>query len=131
VIKGTDGQKEFACQQYSTVILQFEGEGVAIAGELPKMEVEGKCEISSDINSIAAVWIPVSKIIGEPVADGEFDFREGKPAKLKFSNVSDQWPKLWQLRSVKLIDPTGAHAEVAIQTPELHEILRKPFLVNF
>lgn len=131
VIKGPEGRKQFACQHYSKVILHFQGEGVAVAGEQPQMEVEGNCEISPDINSIAAVWIPVSKILGEPVADGEFDFREGKPAKLKFTNVSDQWPKLWQLRSVRLVDPSGAYAEVSIQTAELNEILRKPFLVSF
>ena len=131
VIKGAEGQKEFACQRYSRVILQFEGEGVAVAGELPKMEIEGACEISPDINSIAAIWIPVSRILGEPVADGEFDFREGHPAKVKFANVSDQWPMLWQLRSLKLVDPSGAHGEVSVQYSELREILRKPFLVQF
>lgn len=131
VVKGNDGQKQFACQHYSRIVLQFQGEGVAVAGELPQMEVEGACEISPDINSIAAVWIPVSKILGEPVSDGEFDFREGKLARLKFTNVSDQWPKMWQLRSVRLVDPSGAHSEVTIQTSELKEILDKPFLVTF
>lgn len=131
VIKGAEGQKEFACQHYSRVILQFEGEGVAVGGEPPKMEVEGACEISPDINAIAALWIPVSRIVGEPVADSEFDFREGHVARVKFANVSDQWPMLWQLRSVKLVDPTGVHGEVSVQSSELREILKKPFLVQF
>lgn len=131
VIKGSDGQKVFACQHYSRVILSFQGEGMSVGGELPKMEVEGGCEISSDINSIAAVWIPVARILGEPVADGEFDFREGHPAKLKFANVSDQWPKLWQLKSLRLVDPSGANSDVSIEPPELKQILRKPFLVEF
>ena len=131
VIRGEDGQKAFACQRYSKVVMTFEGDGVAVGGELPKMEVEGNCEISTDINSIAAVWIPVSRIIGEPVADGEFDFREGHPAKLKFANVSDQWPKVWMLRSVKLVDPTGSNGEVAVPTAELNSIMKKPFVLNF
>jgi hypothetical protein len=131
VIRGEDGEKAFACQRYSKVVMAFEGDGVAVGGELPKMEVEGTCEISSDINSIAAVWIPVSKILGEPVADGEFDYREGHPAKLKFSNVSDQWPKTWMLRSVKLVDPTGQNGEVAIPPAELNSIMKKSFVLNF
>ena len=131
VIKGSDGQKSFACQHYSQVVLSFQGEGMAVGGELPKMEVEGGCEISSDINSIAAVWIPVARILGEPVADGEFDFREGHPSKLKFANVSDQWPKLWQLRSVRLVDPSGSNSEVSIDASELKKILGKPFLLQF
>lgn len=131
VIRGNDGEKVFACQKFSKVILSFEGDGVAVAGELPKMEVEGTCEISSDINSIAAVWIPVSRIIGEPVADGEFDFREGHPARLKFANVSDQWPKIWMLKSLKLVDPSGINGEVSVPAEELKQILKKPFLVTF
>jgi len=131
VIRGEGDQKAFACQRYSRIVLAFEGDGVAVGGELPKMEVEGACEISADINSIAAVWIPVSRIIGEPVADGEFDFRDGHPAKLKFQNVSDQWPKTWMLRSVKLVDPSGANGEVAIPTSELNSIMKKPFVLNF
>ena len=131
VIRGEGGQKAFACQRYSKVVLNFEGDGVAVAGELPQMEVEGTCEISSDINSIAAVWIPVSKILGEPVADGEFAFNEGHQAKLKFANVSDQWPKTWMLRSVKLVDPTGQNGEVVIPPAELNGIMKKPFVLNF
>jgi hypothetical protein len=131
VIMGEDGQKVFACQRYSKVILSFEGDGVATSGELPHMEVEGTCEISNDINSIAAVWIPVSKILGEPVGDGEFDFREGHPAKLKFANVSDQWPKLWLLKSLRLVDPSGTNGEVSLPSSELKQILKKPFVVEF
>ncbi len=131
VIKDSGGQKVFACQHYSRVVLSFQGEGMAVGGELPKMEVEGNCEISPDINSIAAVWIPVSRILGEPVADGEFDFREGHPAKLKFANVSDQWPKTWQLKTVRLIDSTGKNSEVSIDSAELKKILHEPFLLQF
>jgi len=131
VIRGEGGQKEFACQRYSKIVLSFDGDGVAVGGELPKMEVEGKCEISPDINNIAAVWIPVSKILGEPVADGEFDFQEGHPAKLKFSNVSDQWPKTWMLRSVRLVDPSGANGDVEIPPSELNTIMKKSFVLNF
>ncbi len=131
VIKGPGGEKTFACQKYSRVVLSFLGEGVAVAGEQPLMEVEGGCEISSDINSIAAIWIPVSKILGEPVGDGEFDFREDKVAKLKFAHVSDQWPKLWRLNGVRLLDPSGASEEVTIPSSELKQLLKKPFLLHF
>lgn len=131
VIRGQDGEKEFACHRFSRVVLAFEGEGVAISGDLPQMEVEGQCEISKDINTMAAVWIPVSRILGEPVADGEFDFREDRPSKLKFVNVSERWPKIWKLKSVQLIDPSGDYGQVSIQSQELNQILRKPFLVQF
>jgi hypothetical protein len=131
VFRGSDGEKRFACQNYSKVIMSFEGEGIATGGERPEMEVEGRCEISSDINSIAAIWIPVAKILGEPVADGEFDFRDERSSKLKFTNVSDQWPRQWQLKSVKLMDPSGAQGEVSIPTSELRQMVQKPVLIVF
>lgn len=131
VIRGQDGQKQFACQRYSTVVMTFEGEGSAVGGELPHMEVEGACDMSGDINRISALYIPVSRIIGEPVADGEFDFREGKQIKLRFANVSDQWPKTWQLRGIKLIDPSGKYSELDVQPEEVRDILKKPLTVTF
>lgn len=131
VIKGQSGEKQFACERYEKVFLQFEGEGIAVAGELPAMEVESNCSISEDINRIAAIWIPVSRIMGEPVADGEFDFREGRAIKLRFANVSDQWPTVWRLRSVKLSDPKGTYGDVVVEPNELRTILKRPFLVEF
>lgn len=131
VIRGQDGKKEFACQRYSKVVMTFQGDGVAVAGELPRMEVEGACDISSDINRISALYIPVSRIIGEPVADGEFDFREGKQIKLRFANVSDQWPKTWLLQGIKLVDPSGKYTDLDVEPSEVREIVKKPLTVNF
>ena len=131
VIKGENGEKEFACQRFSRVIMGFEGEGTASSGELPQMEVEGQCEISADINSMAAVWIPVARILGEQVSDGEFDYREGRPSKLKFANVSEKWPTVWKLKSVQLVDPSGTYGEVTIPSQELKDMLPKPFIIQF
>lgn len=131
VIKSAEGDKLFACQRYSKIILSFEGDGAAVGGELPNMEVEGKCEISADINSIAPIWIPISKFLNEPANDGEFDYLEGHVAKIKFSNVSDRWPKTWILRSVKMIDGSGKFGEVAIQSAELNSLSKSPVIVNF
>jgi hypothetical protein len=131
VMKGKDGTKEFACQKYSKVVMTFAGEGSAQSGEMPTMEIEGTCEISPDINSIAAIWIPVARILGEPVADGEFDFREGRTSKLKFANVADQWPRIWQLRNLKLVDPTGENTEIFIEGKELRETIHRPLIIEF
>lgn len=131
VIRGENGEKEFACHRFSKVVLGFEGDGAATSGDLPQMEVEGQCEIGPDINTMAAVWIPVSRILGEQVGDGEYSYFDGHPSKLKFVNVSERWPQLWRLKSVQLIDPSGAYGQVAIPEPELKEMMPKPFLVHF
>lgn len=131
VIRGDDGQKTFACQTYSKVIIGFEGDGMVVAGEKPQMEIEGSCDVSADINSIAPLWIPVAKILGEPVADGEFDFRDGKAVKVRFANVSDQWPSSWVLKNIRLVDPNIKGHEVLVDQKELRALLNKPIFVSF
>ncbi|MFN7727636.1 MAG: hypothetical protein ACK5P7_00600 [Bdellovibrio sp.] len=129
VVRGEAGDKAFACNKYTQVVLQFEGDGMAVAGQKPVMEVEGACEISADINRISPLWIPVAKILGEPVAEGEFDFREGRPIKVKFRNVSDQWPVAWVLKGVKL-QADGGDA-LTIEGTELRHYIPKPMIVEF
>ncbi|GIL18825.1 MAG: hypothetical protein BroJett040_25760 [Oligoflexia bacterium] len=131
VVRGDGGAKLFACQKYSSVTLQFEGDGVATGGEKPSMEVEGNCEISADINSIAPLWIPVARILGEPVSDGEFDYRDEKPIRVRFSNVVDQWPPVWRLISVKLSDRQNSQGDVIIDEKELKKISDRPVFVDF
>lgn len=131
VIRGSGDEKLFACERYSKVILTFEGDGVAVGGELPKMEVEGACEISADINSISPVWIPVSQFLKETPADGEYDFKQGHVSRVRFYNISDSWPKVWVLRAVHLRDDAGTKGEVSIFTRELNDILKKPLILKF
>lgn len=131
VLKGEDGQKAFACQKYEKIQLTFVGEGTAVNGELPKMEVEGLCEMSADINSISPIWIPVAKILGEPVGDGEFSFHEGKTVLLRFANVTDQWPTTWQLQSLTLSSNEKVGETVVIPQAELRQFLPKPMLLDW
>lgn len=131
VVKGSSGEKEFACQKYGQLILFFEAEGMAVNGERPKMEVEGACEISKDINSMSPLWIPTAKILGEPVADGEFDFRDERVVKIRFSNVSDEWPKSWQLKSIKLVGKAPADEPLYVTEQDLSESSSGPFLIHF
>lgn len=131
VVKGEDGQKTLACQRYSKLVLTFEGDGFAMNGELPKMEVEGSCEASNDINTISPLMIPVAKILGEPVGDGEFNFRENKAVAIRFSNVLDQWPTSWHLKSVRLYDGQKSTDQVVISSEEIKGISSRPVILDF
>lgn len=131
VLRGADGQKTFACQMYSKIVLVFEGDGMASSGEKPAMEVEGTCEISADINSIAPLWIPVARILGEPVAEGDFDYRDGRPARIHFSNVREEWPRVWRLKTVKLSNTNQQGGEVTIEDQELRQYNSRPLIVTF
>ena len=131
VISSADGQKAFACQKYGTVELSFEGDGSAINGQKPEMQVEGSCEVASDINIISPLWIPVAKILGEPVADGEFDFREKHPVRVRFANVYGAWPTTWRLKGVRMIDPAHPGEEVKVSDEDLADLLDRPVILSF
>ena len=131
VLSSAGGRKAFACEKYGTVELTFEGDGSAINGQKPQMQVEGNCEVSADINSISPLWIPVAKILGEPVADGEFDFRESHPVRVRFANVSGVWPKDWRLKGVRMIDSAHPGEEVRVSDEDLADLLDHPLILSF
>ncbi len=131
VFKGPGSEKVFACEQFSKVILVFEGEGMAVGGELPKMEVEGPCSMAADINAISPIWIPTSQFLKDKPFDGEYDFKEGHVSRLKFTNIADAWPKTWVLRSVQLKGDSDSLPEVTVVGRELETILEKPLIINF
>lgn len=131
VVRGEDGQKTFACQKYTKLIMTFQSEGVAVAGQPSTMEVEGHCEISAhDINSISPLWIPVAKVLGEPVSDGEFDFREGHQVRLRFANVSDEWPHTWVLTNVKMVDEQ-TQQEMGLDLNEIKKFSNNPVVIQW
>lgn len=129
VVKGRNGQKQFACRKYNRVVLSFEGEGMAVGGEKPSMQIEGACQEAEDINQISPLVVPVARILDQPVGDAEFDFHEGEPVRVRFSNVADQWPTTWALVSVKLIN--DASEEVAIQRQEIRSLSGRPVVLEF
>lgn len=131
VIKSNEGQKTFACQKYDKIHMTFVGEGSAVSGELPQMQVEGHCEISSDVNSISALMIPYAKILSEPVSEGEFSFRDGSPISVQFSNVSEQWPRVWRLTGVRLYDVDQNRDFLDISDTDLKKMMTKPITLSW
>jgi hypothetical protein len=131
VIKDEEGRKIFACQKFDRVTMYFEGEGSAVNGELPKMQVEGICEISEDINKISALWIPIHKIIREPVAEGEFNFKDTKSIVIQFMNVSESWPRVWRLTSVKLEDSKNESHFLKLENQDFQEFRAGPLVVTW
>lgn len=129
VVRGNDGQKQFACRKYSHVVLSFEGEGMAVGGEKPSMQVEGPCQEAEDINQISPLMIPVARILNQPVNDGEFEFREEQIVRVRFSNVADQWPTTWALTSVKLSNDVSE--EVSIGREEIRSLTERPVVLQF
>lgn len=130
VVAGLDGSKVFACERYDRVVLTFEGEGVAVSGDKPSMEVEGNCEPDQDINRISPLWIPVARITASPVLDGDYQLENSRgPIRVKFDNVSDQWPPQWVL--TKLTLRNASHEEVTVESQELRNMIERPIVLEF
>lgn len=122
------GEKTLGCREYGKVAMVFEADGVVVNGERPKMEVEGACEFSDDLASVNPLTIPVARILGERPADGEFQFLDGKPVTVKFSNLSDEWPRRWILSGIRF---DGGKSDVVVDRNELAKLLGHSLLVSF
>jgi hypothetical protein len=121
------GEKTLGCREFGKVMMTFEAEGVVVNGERPMMQVEGACEFSEDLAKVNPLYIPVSRILGERPADGEFQFREGKEVTVRFSNLSDEWPRKWILVGMTM---NGTRADFSVDRNDLNKILGHPFLIN-
>lgn len=123
-----DGEKTLGCQHFSKVIMSFEAEGYAVSGNKTSMEVEGSCEYSSDLAKINPIVIPMSRILAEKPADGDFNFQEGKSISLKFLNVPEEWPRKWVLIGVRI---EGSGQNISVDRNEVMQILGHPLIVSY
>ncbi len=130
VLKGREG-KEFACEHFDKIQIFFEAEGVASSGEKPKMELDGVCEVASDVNRIAPLRIPVDRIVGLTPGDGEMEFFDAQRVALKFENVFDTWPKLWVLKGIRMYNSKQPGEEMAVTTEDIAHLSPTPVLVEW
>ncbi len=132
VVRGENGTKVFACQEFKKVHLVFEADGFAINGERPKMEVDANCVIAEDINRMAPIWIPSGMIKASKPADGEMTINDVTPLSLKYSNLGDQWPKNWILTSVNLYKTTPTESgAVRMGIAEIQDIKGTPLSLEW
>lgn len=124
------GEKKLACQEFGKVALVFEAEGVSVAGEKSVMEVEGRCEFSSDMSKINPLFVPIAKIVGENPGDGEFQFNEGSVVTVRFSNLPEAWPRTWLLKSVKLMNENDARV-LTVESEEVAQYFGHPMVFSW
>lgn len=126
-VAGRDGS---ICQEYSKIFFEFEGTNQISGDHKAKMVVEGDCVTQTDSNKLRPISIPVSKILAERVAEGEYNYRDGQSAVVNFAYVDGEWPKRWVLKQVRFAKPqTGDQLVIfgnKIQKSELD-----PFVVEF
>lgn len=131
VMKGSEGQKSFACDQYDKVTVVFEAEGMAFNGEMPEMEISGGCDIAvDDVNRTSPLWVPYAQILSEVPREGEFQFGSESDIKVRFSKVLDAWPKRWNLKSIRMAKPEH-NQEVWVSHEELMRFSKTPIVIDW
>ncbi len=112
-------QKDFACGFFSHLSLEFEADGVSVNGEKPKMILETICEIGDNINALAPIHLPISKMNQLKPTNSELKFFEGKfPLTVRFQGMPPQWPKFWVLREVKMTNPKFAPRTLSVRASD-------------
>lgn len=102
------------CKLYPEVEMQFQAEGVAVAGEAPVMKITSPCEIGQDPAEMASIQLPIEKILAEKPRNAEFVF-DGFSAKVSFTNSADEWPRQWTLKSVQFKDASGNYKSASFE----------------
>lgn len=124
------GEKKLACQEFGKVVVAFVADGMSVGGEKPEMEIEGRCEYSPDMARINPLYLPIAKIVGERPGDGEFQFNEGSAVTVRFTNLPEEWPRTWLLKSVKLVNDSGSQA-VVVESEEVARYLGHPMVFSW
>jgi hypothetical protein len=94
------------CKTYPEIELEFQAEGVAVAGEVPTMKVTSPCGAGQDPAEMASIQLPIEKLLGEKPRNATFSF-DGFVAKMEFKHAADDWPRQWVLKSVHFKNATG------------------------
>lgn len=131
VTRDSNGQRHLACDSaYDRILLRFEADGIASAGEKPIMEIDGPCRSSlDDISRIEPIWIPFEKILDIRPANMDLDFYQD--VKFRFDNMGETWPLSWNLQYVRLYNSHESNREVSISAKQIREIRESPFVVHW
>ncbi len=93
------------CEVYSMIELVFQAEGIAIAGDAPKLIVRTSCKAQPGSEFLDPIRIPWKKIKALPT--GTKTFRDTE-VTLIFRSLDDFWPLEWSLFELRLYPPDGS-----------------------
>ncbi len=119
------------CKTYPEIEMEFEAEGVAVAGEPPSMKITAPCEAGQDPAEMAAIFLPLEQILKEKPRNAQFKF-EGFTAQLEFKNSADIWPRQWVLTHVQFKNSFGSNKSIRFQRAlASEEETERPVVLNF
>ena len=73
------------CKTYPELEMEFQAEGVAVAGEPTTMKVSAPCQPGQDPVDMAAIQLPIEQILKEKPRNASYSF-DGFTAKIEFKN---------------------------------------------
>lgn len=94
------------CKTYSKIELEFQAEGIAVAGVSPTMKISAPCQAGQDPAEISLLEIPVEQLLKEKPKNADYSFA-GFNTKIEFANSADEWPRQWVLIKVQFYSSEG------------------------
>ena len=88
------------CKTHEKIELEFVADGVSVGGDQTKMIVSTQCSAGQNPLEVGAIKFPIQEILNEKPRSAEFKF-SGYSGTFQFVNVSDVWPSVWILSSVR------------------------------
>ena len=95
------------CDAYSMIELVFQAEGIAIAGDAPKIVLRTSCESTEGSEFLNPISIPWKRI--KNLKPKERNYKEGNTT-LFFRSLDDFWPLEWSLFEMRLYPPDGSNS---------------------
>lgn len=124
------GGESQACDEYSQVIMVFEGAGSGVNGEPAQLTVTADCKASRDLSKIEAIKIPLNFVYSEKPEDTEIDLRDNYKVHLKLLNISDTWPRQWNLVEIRL-QGSNNNQNMFIGRADIQNYLGHPLVVAY
>ena len=126
VAKNHLGHKDFACKAFNKITLVFKAGDMLVSGAPPEMTVSGPCNYGKNNSRISALWIPMADILKQKTGNRRLEMIKGSNVAIEFSNMGDEWPRVWGLASVQLSKSNKPGKEIFIDEQRISEITKKP-----
>lgn len=138
VMPTIEGQKNVAlngfssalCKTYSTIEMEFQGEGISVAGEPPVMKISYPCSAGQDPAEIAPMQLAVKRLMGEKPRNASFKF-DGYNSTVTLSNSADEWPHQWVLKQVQFKNESGNNKQVSFDRSPASVKEEPPIVLEF
>lgn len=115
------------CSTYSQIEVEFAAEGVAVAGEAPKMKISAPCSENRS-GFIAALQFPYTEILKEKTSVQQFNY---SGTVVSFNNAADEWPRQWILQKVEFKNITGGISRAAQIQRAPASAQERPIVLDF